>query len=180
MNIFVVDKSPVKSAQLLPDRHVTKMIVETCQLLAVIYSPWYYNWGEISKKDGTPYKTAKGSFRNHPCTIWAAKSNPNLAWLITHGLALCDEYEYRYNKKHSSEKTLIQAKSIFECQTGKSLSLCNEVEKFTRAMPDELKYDTSIDDIEAYRRYLNTKLWVSSNYLRKPERLPTWILLNYE
>lgn len=176
MNIFVVSCNPVEAAQKLPDRHVTKMIVETCQLLAVIYSSWYHNWGEIPKKDGTPYKTAKGSFRNHPCTIWSADSHANLAWLITHGLALCDEYEYRYEKKHSSKKTLIVAKEIFKKQTGESLNLWKEVKEFTRAMPDELKHDSSIDDIDAYRKYLNTKLWVSTNYMRKPERKPSWIL----
>lgn len=176
MNIFVVSCNPMEAAQKLPDKHVTKMIVETCQLLAVIYSPWYHNWGKIPKKDGTPYKTARGSFRNHPCTIWAAETNPNLAWLITHGLALCDEYEYRYDRVHSSKKALLAAKTIFECQTCKTLDLWREVKGFTRAMPDEIKYDTSIDDIDAYRKYLNTKEWVSSNYIRKPERKPIWIL----
>lgn len=176
MNIFVVSCCPVESAQQLPDRHVTKMIVETCQLLAVIYSPWYHNWGEIPKKDGTPYKTAKGSFRNHPCTVWAAESDANLAWLITHGIALCDEYMYRYNKLHSSQKTLNVAKDIFEKVTDSTLDVWRTVKGFTRAMPDEIKYDTSIDDIEAYRKYMNTKLWVSTNYLRKPERKPMWIL----
>ena len=34
----------------------------------------------------------------------------------------------------------------------------------------------SIDDVEAYRRYLNTKEWIYHNYLRKPERRPDWIL----
>lgn len=176
MNIFVVSCCPVESAQSLPDRHVTKMIVESCQLLAVVYSPWYHNWGEIPKKDGTPYKTAKGSFRNHPCTIWSAESDANLAWLIKHGIALCDEYEYRYEKKHSSRNALNVAKDIFENTTGKSLNVWNDVKRFTRAMPDELKYDSTIDDIVAYRKYVNTKEWVSTNYLKKPERKPEWII----
>ena len=74
MNIFIVDECPVLSAAALPDRHVTKMGLETCQMISVIYSPWYHNWGTIPKKDGTPYKTEKGAFRNHPCTQWAAES----------------------------------------------------------------------------------------------------------
>ena len=88
MNIFVTDRDPVKSAQVLPDKHVVKMPLETCQMLSIIYSKWYYNWGDLHKKDGTPYFTEKGGFRNHPCTVWAAQNHYNTAWLIQHGCAL--------------------------------------------------------------------------------------------
>ena len=33
MNIFVTDPDPVKSAEVLPDKHVVKMPLETCQML---------------------------------------------------------------------------------------------------------------------------------------------------
>ena len=46
---------------------------------------------------------------------------------------------------------------------------------FTRAMPDEFKYDDSIDTFTAYKMYVSSKPWVSDNYLRKPERKPEWI-----
>ena len=71
MNIFATCADPKYSAQVLPDKHVVKMPLECCQMLAIIYSKWYLNWGEIYKKDGTPYRTKKGAFRNHPCTVWA-------------------------------------------------------------------------------------------------------------
>jgi len=45
MNIFVTDPSPTVSAQVLPDKHIVKMPLETCQMLAVVYSKWYYDWG---------------------------------------------------------------------------------------------------------------------------------------
>ena len=45
MNIFVTDPDPNVSAQVLPDKHVVKMPLETCQMLAVVFSKWYYNWG---------------------------------------------------------------------------------------------------------------------------------------
>ena len=41
----MTDPDPVKSAEVLPDKHVVKMPLETCQMLAVVYSKWYYNWG---------------------------------------------------------------------------------------------------------------------------------------
>ena len=104
MNIFVTDPDPVKSAQVLPDKHIVKMPLETCQMLAIVASPeWGYNFGTLPKLDGTPYKTSKGAFRGHPCTIWA---QTNWSWLIEHGLALCYEYTHRYNKVHSCQSTM--------------------------------------------------------------------------
>ena len=35
MNIFVTDPDPVVSAEVLPDKHIVKMTLETCQMLAV-------------------------------------------------------------------------------------------------------------------------------------------------
>ena len=91
MNIFVVDRCPLQSAILLPDKHVVKMSLEACQMISIIYSSWYFNWGAILKADGKPYSTKRGIFKNHPCTQWAASDYSHLAWLIVHGKALCDE-----------------------------------------------------------------------------------------
>ena len=46
---------------------------------------------------------------------------------------------------------------------------------FTRAMPDEFKYDTSINTFTAYKNYISSKPWVASNYLRDPSRQPDWV-----
>ena len=43
------------------------------------------------------------------------------------------------------------------------------------AMPESLKYDTSIDDVTAYQIYVNSKPWVYYNYLKLPDRRPTWV-----
>ena len=176
MNIFVVDANPTLAAQQLPDRHVTKMVLESCQLLSIVFSKWYHNWSDIHKSDGTPYATQKGAFRNHPCTVWSAQNEHNLAWLIAHGCALSAEYTHRYGKIHSCNSTLLEAEQIFHNKTGKAISIHSMVKKFTRAMPDDIKYDDTIDDITAYRKYVNTKEWVSSNYLRCPERKPQWVI----
>ena len=37
MNIFVLDKSPVQSAIYMCDKHIVKMIVESCQLLSTAH-----------------------------------------------------------------------------------------------------------------------------------------------
>jgi hypothetical protein len=43
-------------------------------------------------------------------------------------------------------------------------------------MPESIKFDTTIDTITAYKRYLNTKPWLASNYLRIPSRKPSFII----
>ena len=169
MNIFVTSPFPAESAIVLPDRHINKMPVECCQLLAIVASKWYHNYGTLAKKDGEPYATEKGAFRNHPCMIWVSQSPNNAYWLIKHGMNLCDEFHLRYGKPHSCYNTLLGAYYLFP--KGK----INETTPFVRAMPDYLKYDESIDTFEAYKKYIATKEWVKTNYLKIPQRKPEWI-----
>jgi hypothetical protein len=145
------------------------MPLETCQMLAIIASPWYHNYGNLMKKDNTPYSTQKGAFRNHPCTVWASESIHNAYWLIKHGMNLCDEYQVRYGKVHACYNTLLGAYYLFPKGNIK------EVSPFARAMPDEFKLDKSIDTFEAYKRYINSKPWVKDNYLRMSSRKPEWV-----
>ena len=129
---------------------------------------WGHGYGKLHKKDGTAYFTDKGAFRNHPCTIWANESNINAWWLVAHAMALCKEYTHRYGKVHSCEKAVLEAGHIipFTLERPKS---------FAFAGPDEFKYDTSIDIFTAYKYYIKSKPWVSSNYLRDPSRKPSWV-----
>ena len=178
MNIFVTDRCPIQSARNLPDKHIVKMPLETCQMLAIIYSDWYYGVGKLYKKDGTPYATARGAFRSHPCTIWAGKDQYNLAWLIRHGYALCHEYQARYDKVHTCFDVISQAERIYH-RSFDIISLSyasSKVTEFTRAMPEDIKFDDTIDTITAYKRYLNTKPWLATNYLRIPSRKPPFII----
>ena len=177
MNIFVTDPDPCESAKVLPDKHVVKMPLETCQMLAVVYSKWYFNWGDelLHKKDGSPYNTKKGAFRGHPCTVWAAEDINKTAWLIAHGVALCYEYWKRYDKIHSCSKTIQEAREVFTKQTKKDLSIHRDVKDFAFAGPDEFKYDTSIDIFTQYKKYIASKPWVKDNYLRIPDRKPNWV-----
>ena len=179
MNIFVTDPCPIQSARNLPDKHIVKMPLETCQMLAIIYSDWYYGVGKLYKKDGTPYATKRGAFRNHPCTQWAAANQYNLAWLIRHGYGLCDEYNQRYGKVHTCLDVISQAERIFHRSFSHINTLYHasrKVTEFTRAMPEYIKHNNNINTIEAYKYYLNTKPWLAHNYLRIPSRKPSFII----
>ena len=91
MNIFVLHTDPEKAATMMCDKHVIKMVLETAQMLCTIAHGMGY--------DGAPYRS---THKNHPCTVWAAKTSSNWSWLLRHGFALCDEYTKRYGKNHKS------------------------------------------------------------------------------
>lgn len=170
MNIFVTHPSPTECAHVLPDKHIVKMPLETCQMLAIVASDkWGHGYGTLPKMNGEPYSTEKGAFRNHPCTIWAGESIHNSWWLISHGFALCKEYQHRYEKEHSCLKTIVAATKIFPVGDVRLIT------PFVRAMPDEFKYDTSIDTFTAYKNYISSKPWVASNYVRDGSRKPSWV-----
>ena len=97
----------------------------------------------------------------------------NWQWLLSHGLALCAEYEERYDKVHTCHRTLLAAKKILPTgdptgRSGKSPT------PFVFAGPDEFKYDT-VDIYSKYKMYIASKPWVCDNYRRIPERKPEWV-----
>ena len=175
MNIFAIDRDPTWAARRLPDKHVTKMILESCQMLSLVFSDHYWGVGTVAKVNGEPFKTAKGAFKNHPCTKWAAETPQNCAWLIQHACTLCSEFQFRYDHQHKLTMSVFETKKLFHRVSGEIILCYKDVVSFARAMPEDIKYDTTIDDITAYRKYLNTKEWAYYNYLRKPERRPDWL-----
>ena len=175
MNIFVTSPDPWECARVLPDKHIVKMPLETCQMLSIVASKkWGHGFGDILRADGKPYSTDKGAFRNHPCTVWANSFVNNWQWLLAHGFALCEEYSLRYGKVHTCHKTLLGAKEIFPTAdpTGRS---GKGPTPFVRAMPDIYKHDTRISTFDAYKMYIASKPWVRDNYLRIPDRRPHWV-----
>ena len=170
MNIFVTDPDPSVSAQCLPDKHVVKMPLETCQMLSIVCSEeWGHNYGKIYRNDGQPYQTKKGAFRNHPCTIWANDTLENAWWLLTHGLALCAEYTHRYGKIHSCQRPLQETTHLLPSADHTKHT------PFVFAGPDVYKHDKTIDIFTAYKYYIASKPWAASNYLRDPSRKPNWL-----
>ena len=171
MNLFACDENPVIAAQALPDKHICKMCIENAQMLAVALGDLHgLGFGQIRKKDGT-YYSQRAHF-NHPSTKWVRASYANLAWTIVHGLALCSEFEYRYGKQHASLVAHQDAEKLFYKNTELELDIWTAHLPFARAMPEELKFDESIDDITAYRLYLvNHKPWAK---WKIEDRKPTW------
>lgn len=88
MNIFVTDPDPYVCANVLDDKRVVKMVLETAQLLSTAI----HACGGVG-----PYKV---THLNHPCSIWTRQSRANYDWLLQHFDALLMEYTDRYGKIH--------------------------------------------------------------------------------
>ncbi len=146
MNIFILDSNPVKAAQYLCDKHIVKMCLEAAQMLSTI--------------SGGPYKP---THTNHPCTIWARETLGNYRWLVVHGIAIGDEYRYRYGKDHKSMEAI---KACIAYRPNESLV----VTPFAQAMPEEYRNE---DAVKAYRDYYMSKRafcdWTKRDY-------PEWFL----
>ena len=98
MNIFFIDKCPIKSAQQLCDKHVVKMVLETAQMCSTAMHEWGF-----ARHLKHVYKVA---YKNHPMTVWVRDNQHNLAWAVTHGIEIGKEYTRRYGKVHKSTKVL--------------------------------------------------------------------------
>lgn len=125
MNIFYLDKDPVKAAEYQYNKHVVKMILETAQILCTTHIL-------IDGDDAdVPYKA---THKNHPSTVWARQSADNYEWLYNHFIALSNEYTKRYDRVHLSyTKCKDKLKNI-----PKSLQRVG-VTKMPQCMPDEYK-----------------------------------------
>ena len=156
MNIFVLDTDPKKCAVYHNDKHVVKMILETAQLLCGSHHV-------TESQHEIPYKL---SHKNHPCSIWVRECIENYIWLCDLGLELCEEYTYRYGKRHKSqdiiEWCLINTPNI---------PTNGDITPFALAMPDECKVGTAIDSYRAY--YMVEKRNLAS---WKNRQTPEWYL----
>lgn len=169
MNIFVLDKNPKIAAQMMCDKHIVKMIVETCQMLSAVldnnYDPKYSGDDNLlpSERFGT-CGYPKAHFK-HPCTMWAMESKGNYKWLVKHLRAMCVEYSRRYNKCHSCEGQLM----IFDGQLDYLKFPSNRRTKFVQAMPDKYKEK---DPVKAYHNYYNMEKFTFAKW--KNRVTPSW------
>lgn len=92
MNIFFTHNCPIKCAQYLDTKRVSKMILETAQMLSTALREHGYTGSEAYKN----------THRNHPSSIWCRTTRANFKWLRTHLLALYAEKLRRTGKGHKS------------------------------------------------------------------------------
>lgn len=145
MNIFVTDPCPIISAQALDNKRIVKMVLETAQLLS---SAIFINSGILYDEIYRP------THKKHPCTIWTSSSLGNWEWLLEHFVALCQEYTYRYNKRHSSKEILpYLIKYRAHIQKGPMTSFAN----CARSKALQIDFRELSNTCAAYRQYLIAK-----------------------
>lgn len=103
MNIFYLDKDPSHAAQMMVDRHVVKMILESAQMLSTAHRVLDSNPSE---------ELYRATHKNHPSSVWVRQSDQHYRWLVYHLVSLCEEYTYRYGKKHATERLLPLLKTL--------------------------------------------------------------------
>jgi hypothetical protein len=165
MNIFVLDKDPVKAAQAHCDKHVVKMILETAQLLSTA--------DHVAGRSTEFTHTYKPTHKNHPCAVWVREEMRNYQWLCELGLALCAEYSYRYAKHRDSLQPQHACEDMIQQRTDWVYytygGLANPA-SWALAMPDQYK---GADPVAAYRAYYIGEKARMLTYKRRSR--PTWI-----
>jgi hypothetical protein len=142
MNIFYLDRDPVKAAQIQYNKHVVKMILESAQMLCTAHH--HYAEQLVYDNEYIPYKKAH---YNHPSTIWTRQNSRHYYWLFNHMLALGEEYTKRYGKKHLSITKCFDA--LQNCPVG--MPLGGVFEEPPQCMPEE--YKVVNDSVSAYWNY---------------------------
>ena len=138
MNIFYVDKDPVVAAQMMCDKHVVKMILESAQMLSTAHR--VLDGDEYADKNGL-YKKAHV---NHPSSEWVRCSYQQYKWLYDHMVALMEEYTYRYGKHHATERLKVPLSEY-----PKAISVGDFTEP-PQCMPEVCKGE---DTVLAYQNY---------------------------
>lgn len=95
MNLFFLDSNPFKAAKYNVDKHCLKIILESAQMLCYAFP-----------ENLTPIKNSKKGFYFHPMSKFVRESYQNWTWTLDHFSGLLNEFEYRFNKKHSYVKVL--------------------------------------------------------------------------
>jgi len=148
MNIFFLDKDPELSANSLCDKHVPKMLLETCQMLSTAYQRHMGDHEEL-------YKSA---YSKHPMTIWVGDSRANFDWAFDHALSISKQYTFRFNKSHKSHRILETIDR--ECKTNTVNIPDIGFTEPPQCMPDEYKNENYV---QGYRDYY----WNDKKYFAK-------------
>jgi hypothetical protein len=161
MNIFYLDAKAVNAAADHCDKHVVKMILESCQLLSTAHrvldgeptielsaaNRKIKRWKLPDWRDELFYKA---THVNHPSAIWVRESKCHYRWLANLNRGLCSEYSIRYGKYHACTDLMIELFNFYP----DNIKDTGFVEP-PQAMPDHCKVPG--DAVQAYRNYYKTE-----------------------
>lgn len=160
MNIFILSENPKTAAQMMCDRHIPKMVVESAQMLSTVHrmidgieekrqsksgKRMVKYWKLPDYREDVFYKAVHMS---HPCTVWTSVSSENYQWHYEHFVALGEEFEYRYQKTHMTIAKLKDELSVLP----KNIK-DGQLTPFAQAMNHYPKCKVKGNAVQAYRNY---------------------------
>ena len=164
VNFLLLDRDPKQCVKAMFDSHITKMPIESCQMLSTV---WWLLEPETAKEWNDKDKIHKKlSNHNHGTCKWVCETEANYRLMIRYALEMCEEFEYRQGCRHS-----VHDKIEFMNQSRSPIGFKKEgLTELYQAMPDEYKHK---DPVVAYR-----KLYISDekNHLAKWKKRgpPLW------
>ena len=177
MNIFYLDPRPLIAAKYHCDKHIPKMILETCQLLftkhwaKIGYKPGenpleYY---EVTKKYKKEFndcpKVYKPTHWNHPSSIWVRQSDKHYEWLLELGKGLLFQYTERYEREHACTG-IISWMSL-----NLNVDISHPYIEPPQCMPDQYK---SNDTVKSYQNYYIYEKSRFAKWDRAKKGTPKW------
>jgi hypothetical protein len=191
MNIFVLHWKQRKAARWHVDKHVIKMLLETCQLLYTAHWVLYYPelreyksavaLSKAQKQLEVPeymwsaplcQSTGEAGYRPchiwHPCSSWTRVCSGNYLWLSQLGLELAREFRFRFKKEHSCEKHI---NWLHE-------NIPLNLRMFPRrgfAVAMDAKYKISDNPIVCYRHFYNTSKKERGLIKYTGRQVPHWL-----
>ena len=152
MQIIVLDTTNhAEAAKQHFNAHVNKLAIEATQLLSMVLHILEPETAKHVESLGLAYRFLP-AYRNHPLVVWTQESKNNYKWICDYGIALCNEYYFRYGKHHKQgPKTHACDRMLRFLATVVPYDLPNiPVTEFCQLMPSE--YRTS-DPVAAFRAY---------------------------
>jgi len=180
MNIFILDKDPVKAATMQCDKHIPKMVTESAQMLSTAhrmldgtmeYRPsksgkrMIKYWALPDDRENILYKAVH---MGHPCTVWTMKTEANYMWHYVHFAALAKEYTYRFEKSHASYVNL-----GYLLQTPPNNIPVGSRTPFALAMKNYPECIVEGDPVQSYRNFYHADK-ADFAYWRHGRRAPDW------
>lgn len=158
MNLFWLHPDVQQNVEWHVDKHVNKIILEATQLLCtahrVLDGVEYEDRSKTGRKirrwklnDDRDHFLYQTTHVNNGCNLWVRNSLQNYRITCEYGLALVEEFHYRFFKSHKCYRLL---KWMNE-NLPDNISLGFQLEMPYLAMPD--KYKIENDAFESYRNY---------------------------
>ena len=187
MNIFCLDKNPKTAAQYHCDKHLVKMILESCQLLCTAHRMIDGQQFIGITKSGRKIKRWKldddrdsflytATHINHPSAVWCRDNLAQYLWLAQLTIELCIEYTYRYGKVHKCQESGL-VKYLIENPPRNIKTSDYEFTLPTPAMPDDCKVNGDV--VQSYRNYYNMYKQRMLSWKGKINNrpVPNWVIM---